>query len=269
MSTIKIAVAYHKQAPIISSDIYVPLHVGKALNQEVNLGIQGDDEGLNISNENGYYCELTATYWIWKNIRADYKGLCHYRRFFLYKPSIEPFFKKLYGLLVNGTYIPQTIYGDENIFKRDIYETSNSLKKYLDVQPIITTRKVVSRDSCYKFFVIIGDEYISLMQEVIRTMFPDYFVCMQNALNSHSFHFANMVVMRTDYFDEYCTFMFGVLEKIKELLLSQGWLVDLKKERIFARKLGYLAELLTNIYIQKKSSEGVRVKMMNIAYLHM
>lgn len=267
MSTIKIAVAYHKQTPVISNDIYVPIHVGKALNPQVNLGIQGDDEGLNISDENGYYCELTATYWIWKNIDAEYKGLCHYRRFFLAKHAINAKLEKAYCLLAKGTYIPQTIYDDENIFKRDIYETSDILKKYLNVHPIITTRKVVSRNSCYRFFVIIGDEYISLMRDVIQTMFPDYLACMQKALRSHSFHFANMVVMRTDYFDEYCTFVFGVLEEIKKLLLSQGWLVDLKKERMFARKLGYLAELLTNIYIQKKYSEGVRVKMMDIAYL--
>lgn len=264
---LKIAVAYHKPSLILSNDVYLPIQVGKALNPTIDLGIQPDNEGVNISDENGYYCELTATYWIWKNITADYKGLCHYRRFFLTKCRFEANLKKFYGLLVSGTYIPQIIYKDRNAFKQDIYETSEDIKRYLASYPIIATKKVVCRSSCYNFFAIIGVEYLTLMQDVIREMFPDYYKSMQNALKSHSFHFANMVIMHTYFFDEYCKFMFGVLEEIKNMLLSQGWLVDLKKERLFSRKLGYLAELLTNIYIQRKILDGVRIKMMNIAYL--
>ena len=41
-----------------------------------------DDEGDNISNKNKTYCELTAQYWAWKNMEADYYGFFHYRRYF-------------------------------------------------------------------------------------------------------------------------------------------------------------------------------------------
>ena len=81
---VKILVACHKADPnIIKNDIYFPIQVGKSLNSELDLGFQCDDTGDNISDKNGSYCELTALYWAWKNIKnVDYIGLCHYRRYF-------------------------------------------------------------------------------------------------------------------------------------------------------------------------------------------
>ena len=78
---IKIAIAYHKPATILKGKNIFPLHVGKAIS-DVDLGIQGDNTGDNISEKNPLYCELTGIYWLWKNTTADYKGLMHYRRIF-------------------------------------------------------------------------------------------------------------------------------------------------------------------------------------------
>ena len=77
---IEIFTCYHKIYDIAKSDVIVPIHVGKALSC-VNLNMQGDDTGDNISVKNRYFCELTALYWAWKNSNADIIGLFHYRRF--------------------------------------------------------------------------------------------------------------------------------------------------------------------------------------------
>lgn len=46
------------------------------------MGYIGDNTGDNISLRNPNYCELTGLYWAWKNLKCDYIGLCHYRRYF-------------------------------------------------------------------------------------------------------------------------------------------------------------------------------------------
>ena len=79
---IKIIVCCHKNDIYRDSDIYLPVHVGKA-NTELSLNMQGDNVGDNISEKNLSYCELTGMYWAWKNLKGvDFIGLCHYRRYF-------------------------------------------------------------------------------------------------------------------------------------------------------------------------------------------
>ena len=79
---IKILIAAHKKSDFPADDVYLPVQVGKELHPDVDLGIQPDNVGDNISAKNPYYSELTAIYWAWKNLNADYVGLAHYRRHF-------------------------------------------------------------------------------------------------------------------------------------------------------------------------------------------
>lgn len=82
MKKIQILIVQHKEAEVFSNNVYIPIQVGKTLSN-VDLGIQGDDTGDNISKLNPYFCELTAQYWAWKNMHdVEYIGLCHYRRYF-------------------------------------------------------------------------------------------------------------------------------------------------------------------------------------------
>ena len=79
---VKILVAIHKADKVYGDKVYMPIQVGKSLS-EFNLGFQGDNTGDNISEMNSMFCELTAHYWAWKNLKdVDYIGLCHYRRYF-------------------------------------------------------------------------------------------------------------------------------------------------------------------------------------------
>ena len=87
MDKIKIIVATHKKYKMPEDEIYMPVHVGKKGKE--SIGFIGDDEGENISEKNPYFCELTGLYWAWKNVNAEYVGLCHYRRHFTLDKKIH------------------------------------------------------------------------------------------------------------------------------------------------------------------------------------
>ena len=90
MDDIKIVVATHKRSPMPNDDMYLPLHVGAAgkFNEDgtpVDFGYTRDDVGDNISEKNANLGTQTGLYWIWKNLDTEYKGLVHYRRYFVGK----------------------------------------------------------------------------------------------------------------------------------------------------------------------------------------
>ena len=90
MKNIKIIVATHKEYNMPSDDIYLPVQVGAEGKKD--LGYQKDNIGNNISKKNPFFCELTGLYWAWKNLKADYIGLAHYRRHF----SLSNWFTRMF-----------------------------------------------------------------------------------------------------------------------------------------------------------------------------
>ena len=85
--TFHIYVITHKPFPFPLPPHYQKLYVGAArLAPEEKASLKGyvfDDSGVNISEKNSSYCELTGLYWLWKNQPDDaIVGITHYRRFF-------------------------------------------------------------------------------------------------------------------------------------------------------------------------------------------
>ena len=137
MGNIKILVCTHKPDKVYSSDVYIPIQVGKSRSQ-YNLGMLGDDTGDNISDLNPYYCELTAQYWAWKNLQCEYIGVVHYRRYFDY------------------------CFSEENVDK---------IFNNYDI--ILTTPIVRSLPLSYKLNGILA-EYVIIFLKVLERMYPEY-----------------------------------------------------------------------------------------------
>ncbi len=186
---VKILVACHKADPNIrQDDIYMPIQVGKALHPELDLGFQCDNTGDNISEKNGSYCELTALYWAWKNLKdVDYIGLCHYRRYF-------------------------------DLSNKEIYEAIDS-GEILVAKPIILPTSVYNELvhwTCLEDSTIFIDSLLTLFPEYKNDVISYYFL-------DNRFSQCNMMLMPKDVFNKYCEFIFPVLQLTENRIKSSSY----------------------------------------------
>ncbi len=77
-----------------------------------------------------------------------------------------------------------------------------------------------------------------------------------------------MMIMRNEYFQDYCNTMFSILKMHEEKTLENKWCLDLLKEKSYSRVSGYLAEVITSAYIVKMKSEGKKTLEVNSVFLN-
>lgn len=207
---VTILVACHKPAEVYSSDVYTPIHVGRAISKCTNQmrDMIGDDTGDNISALNPYYCELTAQYWAWKNLDSEYVGLCHYRRYF------------------------------------DTEITADNIDKIMDGADVLLVEPYFCKENVMNF-LITGHtpEDLSIlylyMQQYHADIFPDF---KKFFIDGRVMYPCNMFVCKKQVFDEFAKWQFGILEDLRKLLRPTGYS---RCNRI----LGYIAEDLLGFYM--------------------
>ncbi len=269
---VQIAVAYHKEWPYFGNEVFVPVQVGRVRANKV-LPIQGDDYGDNISSLNPYYCEMTATYYLWKNCKADYKGLCHYRRFFSFEKetlishllsNLASFITKIYSLFKPGLNFTKTHSEFLNIENSldTINHSEKIILKYLksnDTDIICTKNATPSTRSVFIHFShLIGLKAMTILDNLMKDspLYPYY----KKILEGNSYTYGNMVIMKTVLFDEYCNFIFPILEAhYKQLRGCEEY-----DNPAYSRVTGYVAEILTATFIASKKTSCSIKKMSTI-----
>ncbi len=220
---IVILVATHKEYQIPSDPLYFPVHVGKALSTTV-LPYRGDNNGEHISEKNPYYCELTALYYGWKNISADYLGLAHYRRHFATKKP---------GLLCKNKFP----------FVLTHKEASELLKHYDILLP--KKRNYYIETNYSQYIHAHPEEPLLKTKDLIHTLYPEYDSAFLKVMNSKSGHRFNMFIMKKELLDDYCTWLFRILFELEKTLDISSY--DTYNKRVY----GFLAERLLDVYITK------------------
>ena len=173
----RIYVMTHKKIAVIPDPAYVPLHVGRAGSGE--LGYIGDHTGDHISEKNPRYCELTGLYWLWKNVRCDIIGICHYRRYFVREEK-----------LLDRAYI------EDKIASYPIIVPNSSCVKDADVREHYAKRHY-TKD-------------LDLCREVIAEQYPAYLSAFDFAMETILVSVGNMWITRKDIFDRYCAWLFDI-----------------------------------------------------------
>lgn len=282
MVNIKILVAHHKPGKVIESEMYLPIHVGKALSDR-NLNMQGDDTGDNISIYNPTFCEMTAVYWGWKNIDADYIGLCHYRRFFTFQHNSMwvrvknklkyVFFSSIGNVLRHGVDFAYTgqISSDAQLFEQNAFLFERTIHECLDSHRFDMIVPIPYHFACRdneSFFSVIGRDHIVILKELVNEKYPKYSKLLAETLRSNTLYAANMFIFSRVLFHEYCNFIFPILMDHLDMVKSREWCIDPLHEKCYARISGYLAELLTSTFILKMLKEKKKVKFVNTLFLN-
>lgn len=217
MTTIYIAT--HKTYPFPIAPDYIPIHAGR-INTDGLPGLAGDDTGDHISWLNPYYCELTVLYWLWKNGTDRHTGLVHYRRYFAHRKKY---------VIVAGKKVAAE--NDFDFSRTDI------------VVPCRRNYLIVS----------VGEHYctahnrrdLDTLKSVLEIYYPDYMAACKQVLQGRRLSLYNMFVGKREVIEDYCCWVFDVLQKMYDRTDVTGY--DGYQKRVF----GFLAERLFNIWLLK------------------
>lgn len=233
MSEVKILIATHKPYEFPNDSGYLPIQVGKEISQ-VNLGILADNTGDNISEKNASFCELTALYWAWKNLSGvKYVGLVHYRRYFMGQ-----------GLQLK----------DKSIASADFL-----LSLLADCDVIAPKKRNYYIESVYEHYKHAHNvRDLDLIRTIIVQKTPEYLVAFDDVMNGKTLHLFNMFVMKKEYFDSYCEWVFSILFELdKQIDIS---MYDTYQKRVF----GFLSERLFNVWLLKNNLSVKELHVINL-----
>ena len=207
---VKILVACHKPDSVYEDEVYTPIHVGRAISKCTDdmHHMIGDDTGDNISDKNPMYCEVTAQYWAWKNLKdVEYIGLCHYRRYFgqrVTKDNIEFFLSDKYDVML--------------------------AKKQYDYKKVL-----------FRLILASSQEDLYIFLYAIKKLYPEYLSTACEFINNNVIIGYNMFIMKKAEFDKFAKWQFDILFEMEKYIKISGYT---RAKRVY----GYYAEYLLPIY---------------------
>lgn len=226
-------VATHKKIDFDLPPDYKAMQINCKANGEHWLGYLHDDDGINISEKNESYCELTALFSLWKNSNADIKGLCHYRRFLLPDASV--------GIGVQRERrIPKSEIKNTAINRK---EAESFLRNYDMIIPIPNgpfAFKVKEERLQYCF-----QNDLDILRETIAQEFSEYLEAYDWVMDQHVLSACNMLIAKREIFDNYCSWLFTVLAEVEQKCNIESY--DTQHKRIY----GYFSEHLLSVFIRK------------------
>lgn len=263
MANIKILCCYHKEEPLLKSEIIIPVHAGRAVASEENsralAGIIGDNTGDNISELNPYFNELTVIYWAWKNRAAlggpEYIGLSHYRRQFTLKKhgnlkSFDP----------RGTYY--------KLFERDFIKDPSRMKRFIQKYDIVVPESHVKpcRSNAHgaraDYLRAFNNQALEEALSIFKNRNPQDAQLIEQLADSPCFHPFNMSVMRWPLFDAYCHFLFDSLLEFAKKFPPQD-----PHSPFPPRTCGMVGERMTSIWVElmRQTHPELRIGTLEVA----
>ena len=229
MKDIKIIVATHKAYQMPEDTMYLPVQVGAE--GKMSLGYTRDNEGENISSKNPNYCELTGLYWAWKNLKAEYLGMAHYRRHFSGKKHGDKWMR---------------------------IATRREMEAFLDEKEILLPpkRNYFIETTYNQYAHAHHAEDLDLTREILVEKYPEYVATFDQCMKRTSGHKFNMFVMKREYADQYCEWLFSVLFELEKRLDISSY------SKNDARVFGFVSERLLDVWMETNAMKYREIPVM-------
>ncbi len=233
-----ILVAAHKPYRMPTDGMYLPIQVGAAGKE--SIGFQRDDEGENISALNPSFCELTAVYWAWKNLDADYIGLAHYRRHFALRSGND---------LWN-----QVLRGDE--LEPDLGR----------IRVFVPNKRRYFIETLYSHYAHTHEaRHLDETRKIIEKKHPDMIPACDRVFQQRWGYMFNMMILEHSLFNDYCSWLFEILFELQNRIGT----ADLTPFN--ARYVGRISEILWNVWLtwMIETGELTHEEIREIPVIHM
>lgn len=222
----------YKPSPMPDNSFYTPIECGAVLHDR-HFAIRDDMSSDNISSLNPAYAENTGIYWVWKNHPTDLKyiAICQYRRQLDLRQDVNL----------------------DNMFRdcdaMGAYLTCNEIR-----QGVATVRE--------QFCVWHNPKWLDICEDIIKKDYSWFLPAWQQYVNEgDKIYASNCFVMKVVDFENYCSLLFGILEKFMNVY---GGTVESLREKIeeeiasgeFEDKLsqgrGYLYQLFAPAFLAER-----------------
>ena len=232
----------------VNNPLYVPVRCGACFDKKTDSPYLGDDTGENVSRKRLPFCEFTVQYWAWKNVEADYYGLCHYRRYLSF--SEKKYKTGAHGLVVQ-TFLDQNSIqrfklSDEETMRREISQNDLIMPVAFSVERMfVPTGKARSVRELWNSHdgIFFDKTAIDRMFELIEELSPDYSVSAREYFANNLHIGFNCYIMRRELFDRMCRFQFPIIETLERELTGT------EKLEKFPRTPAYIGEMLFGIFM--------------------
>ena len=153
------------------------LQAGAALTKE-RIAKVTDADGDNISEKNPYYNEMTGMYWLWKNTKWDFSGICHYRRQFESDVVLQYLFENKADVVLP---MPTAVYPNLRGYYLNWGESA----------------------------------YYDMLLRVIGELEPEYYETALWCAEHEIFIPNNIFIAKRDIVEDYCRFAFEMIDEVE------------------------------------------------------
>ena len=249
----------------IDKSLYIPVRCGAMYDERKNITMLGDDTGDNISEKRMTFNELTVQYWAWKNIKADYYGFFHYRR---YLNFTENLYEADDGGRACEAKNPDEVIGkygwDEDTIERVVSDNDVVIAQKSDCKKWPNGGYSSLIEQYASSFPYMHDkaEDIDIILEILNDCCPEYYQFGHKVFHGSVASYCNLFVMKKELFFKYCDWLFMVLSEFEKRKDTSNYNAHAQRSPAF------LSERLLNVFLMREMhiNKELKVKELQMVY---